>query len=137
MNEYMKIALKEAKKAYKKQEIPVGTVIVYNNKIIAKAHNNRQRQHNVLGHAEINAIIKASKKLKDWRLDKCEMFVTLCPCEMCKNIIKESRISKVFYLLDKPKNNIQDKNYVKLENKTSDYENYKNEVKQFFENLRK
>lgn len=107
MNEkyYMNIAYKEALKAYKKGEIPVGAVIVKNNKIVSKAHNNRQNKFNLLGHAEIRSIIKAEKKLKDWRLDECEMYVTLNPCQMCEMLITESRIKKVIYLLKNEKNN--------------------------------
>ena len=136
MNEYMKIALKEAKKAGKKLEIPVGAVIVSNDKIVAKAHNDRQNNYNVLGHAEINAIIKAGKKIKDWRLDTCELYVTLYPCEMCKMIIKESRINKIYYLLDKPGVTEKDANYSKID-EIDDFKNYKDEIKKFFEKLRK
>ena len=136
MNQYMNVALKEAIKASKKLEIPVGAVVVCNNKIIAKAHNNRQNNYNVLGHAEINAIIKASKKLKDWRLDICDLYVTLYPCEMCKIIIKESRISKVYYLLDKFEDVEKDANYFKIE-ENDDFKNYKDTMKKFFEKLRK
>ena len=136
MNEYMKIALKEAKKAGKKLEIPVGAVIVSNDKIVAKAHNDRQSRYNVLGHAEINAIIKAGKKTKDWRLDTCELYVTLYPCKMCKMIIKESRINKVYYLLDKPGIVDKDTNYSKIE-EIDAFKKYKEEMKKFFEKLRK
>ena len=105
INKYMQIAYNEAIKAYKKNEIPVGAVIVKNNKVIAKSHNNRQYKYNVLGHAEINAILKSEKKLKDWRLDGCTMFVTLAPCKMCQLIINESRIDKVYYLLEQKNQN--------------------------------
>ena len=107
MNEeyYMNIAYKEALKAYKKKEIPVGAIIVKNNKIISKAHNDRQKRFNILGHAQIKSILKAEKKLKDWRLDDCEMYVTLNPCKMCKMLISESRLKKVIYLSENDKNN--------------------------------
>ena len=106
-SKYMKLAYREALKAYNKNEVPVGCVIVCDDKIVSKAHNDREAKHRVLGHAEINAIIKASKKIGDWRLDNCEMYVTLIPCEMCQSIINESRIKKVYYLLncDKIKTN--------------------------------
>ncbi len=108
INKYMQIAYNEAIKAYKKNEIPVGVVIVKNNKIISKAHNNRQYKYNVLGHAEINAILKAEKNIKDWRLDGCIMYVTLAPCQMCQMVINESRIDKVYYLLEQNnQNNIE------------------------------
>ena len=99
--EYFDLAIKEAKKAYKKDEIPVGCVIVYNHKTISRTHNTREKSNNILGHAEINAIQKASKKLKTWKLDNCELYVTLKPCTMCESIIRQSRIKKVYYLLDK------------------------------------
>jgi len=88
MKDFFDVALLEAQKAFKKGEIPVGAVIVKDNKIIAKSHNNRQKKFNVYGHAEINCIIKAAKKIKDWRLDDCEMYVTLEPCDLCKNYRK-------------------------------------------------
>ena len=93
---FMKQALKEAKKAYKKYEIPVGAVIVKDNKIIAKAYNQKEDKASSLMHAEIIAIRKASKKLNSWRLNDCEMYVTLEPCPMCAGAIIQSRISKVF-----------------------------------------
>lgn len=100
----MKQAIKEAKKAYKMCEVPIGAVIVVNNKIISKAHNDREKKHKVLGHAEIIAINKASKKLKTWKLNNCDLYVTLKPCKMCEEVIKACRIDNVFYLIDKPSN---------------------------------
>lgn len=94
------ILMKEANKAYKADEIPVGAVITRKDKIIATGHNNKQKKHDVTGHAEIIAIKKAAKKLKDWRLEDCTLYVTLEPCNMCKEVIRQSRISKVCYLLD-------------------------------------
>ncbi len=94
---YLNFALKEAKKSYKKKEVPVGCVIVKNNKIIAKAHNIKEKKHNCLAHAEIIAIHKASKKLKSWRLDGCIMYVTLEPCLMCAGAIIQSRISELYF----------------------------------------
>lgn len=90
-------ALKEAKKAYKKKEVPVGCVIVKDGKIIARAHNNREKTQSVIGHAEMLAINKASKKLKSWRLEECTLYVTLEPCPMCAGAIINSRIKKVYY----------------------------------------
>jgi len=101
MEEYFKIAIKEAKKAFKKNEVPVGAVLIKNGVVIAKSRNNRQKEHNVLGHAEINCIRKAAAKVKDWRLDGCQMYVTLEPCEMCKKIIEESRINEVYFIINK------------------------------------
>ena len=84
-------------KAIKKNEVPVGAIIVKNNKIIAKAYNKTNKTNNILSHAEILAIIKASKKIKNWRLDDCTLYVSLEPCSMCKEIIKKSRIKQVIY----------------------------------------
>ncbi len=93
---YMKQALKQAKKAYEKEEIPVGAVIVKNNKIIARAYNKKEETNNPINHAEIIAIQKASKKLGSWRLTDCEMYVTLEPCSMCAGALIQSRIKKVY-----------------------------------------
>ncbi len=95
-NEFMQIALKEAKKAYDKLEIPVGAVIVKNGEVIAKAHNLKETKFDTTKHAEILAIQKASKKLESWRLLDCEMYVTLEPCSMCAGAIIKSRIKKVY-----------------------------------------
>ena len=94
--EFMKEALKEAKKAYKKLEVPVGAVIVKDGKIIARAHNQKETKYDTTKHAEILAIQKASKKLKSWRLIDCEMYVTLEPCSMCAGAIINSRIKKIY-----------------------------------------
>ena len=93
---YMKQALKEAKKAYKKLEVPVGAVIVKDGKIIASAHNQKESKTDTTKHAEILAIQKASKKLNSWRLIDCEMYVTLEPCSMCAGALINSRIKKVY-----------------------------------------
>ena len=93
---YMKQALKEANKAYKKLEVPVGAVIVKDGKIIARAHNQKETKTDTTKHAEILAIQKASKKLESWRLIDCEMYVTLEPCSMCAGAIINSRIKKVY-----------------------------------------
>lgn len=92
---YMKQALKEAEKAYKKLEVPVGAIIVKDEKIIARAHNQKETKTDTTKHAEILAIQKASKKLKSWRLIDCEMYVTLEPCSMCAGAMINSRIKKV------------------------------------------
>ena len=93
---YMREALKEAKKAYSKMEIPVGAVIVKDGKIVARAHNQKETKYDTTKHAEILAIQKASKKLKSWRLLDCEMYVTLEPCSMCAGAIINSRIKTVY-----------------------------------------
>ena len=95
------IIIKELNKlldrAIKQNEVPVAALIVYNNKIIAKSYNKVEKNNSVLNHAEINVIKKANKILKNWRLDNCELYITLEPCEMCKSIIKKSRIKKIYF----------------------------------------
>ena len=93
---FMKEALKEAKKAYEKLEVPVGAVIVKDGKIIARAHNLKETKYDTTKHAEILAIQKASKKLKSWRLTDCEMYITLEPCSMCAGALINSRIKKIY-----------------------------------------
>ncbi len=95
--EFMKIAIKEAEKAAKEGEIPVGAVIVKNGEIIAKGRNTREKEQSALGHAEINAIKKACKKLGSWRLDDCEIYVTMEPCPMCAGAIINARIPTVVF----------------------------------------
>lgn len=92
---YMKEALKQAKKAYELGEVPIGCIITYQNKIIARGYNKRNTNKNTLSHAELTAINKASKKIGDWRLEGCTMYVTLEPCQMCSGAIVQSRIDKV------------------------------------------
>lgn len=93
---FMKEALKEAKKAYDKLEVPVGAIIVKDDKIIARAHNLKETKFDTTKHAEILAIQKASKKLKSWRLIDCEMYVTLEPCSMCAGALINSRVKKIY-----------------------------------------
>ena len=103
MFNYMELALKEAKKAYKKGDVPVGAVIVKDGKIIAKAYNKKEKSKVAIYHAEILAIKKACKKLKTWYLTACEIYVTLEPCLMCAGAILQSRISKVYFSTTNPK----------------------------------
>lgn len=128
-----------AVKSYNFDEIPVGAIIVKNGEIIAEGINSRVREKNVIGHAEINAIENACKIIGDWRLDECEIYVTLFPCMMCSGAILESRIKKVYYLCDRTNVcfdgslflNIEKINYEEYEKK------YLNLLKLFFENKRK
>ena len=131
---YIEIALKEAEKAYNSGEVPVGAVIIKNNKIIAKAHNRVEKKKNSTMHAEIIAITKASKKIKNWRLNDCDMYVTLEPCDMCKAAISLSRINKVYYLVKKNKNiNINKNKFIYL----NEYEKISlNLIQNFFKNRR-
>ena len=100
---YMKEAIRQARKAELLNEVPIGCVIVYQDKIIARGYNRRTIDKNTLSHAELNAIRKAGKKLGDWRLDDCEMYITLEPCQMCAGAIVQSRIKKVYIACMNPK----------------------------------
>ena len=92
---YMKAAIREAKKAWALGEVPIGCVIVHEGKIIARGYNRRNTDKNTLAHAEITAINKASRKIGDWRLEDCTLYVTLEPCQMCSGAIVQARIPEV------------------------------------------
>lgn len=92
---YMKEAIKQAKKASAIGDVPIGCVIVFGDKIIARGYNQRNKRKTTLAHAELLAIQKASKKLGDWRLEECTMYITLEPCQMCAGAIVQARIPKV------------------------------------------
>ena len=92
---YMKEAIRQAKKAWKIEEVPIGCVIVYQGKIIGRGYNRRTTDKNPLAHAEISAIKKASKVMGDWRLEECTLYVTLEPCQMCSGALVQSRIDEV------------------------------------------
>lgn len=93
---YMKLAYKEALKALKDDEVPVGAVIVKDGKVIAKAYNMKESKQCGVYHAEILAIMKACKKISNWRLENCDIYITLAPCPMCASAIKQSRIGNVY-----------------------------------------
>lgn len=93
--DFMAEALKLAQKAYQKGEVPIGAIIVKDGKIISKGFNNREKSQQAINHAEIIAIKKACKKLKSWRLNECEMYVTLEPCAMCAGAILNARLKSV------------------------------------------
>ncbi len=101
--EFMNLAIREAKKAYKEDEVPIGCVIVKDDVVLARAHNKKVKKQDATAHSEIECIKKASKKLNNWHLDDCEMYVTLEPCIMCGGAIINSRIKKVYYLAKDPK----------------------------------
>ena len=107
---YMKQALKEAEKARAKDEVPVGAVIVKDGKIIARAHNLREKNQQANAHAEMLAIQKASRKLGTWCLDECDLYVTLEPCMMCTGAIIHSRIRNLYYGTKDPKGGAIDSN---------------------------
>ena len=97
---YMDLALKYARKAFNKNEVPIGAVIVKDGKVISCAYNNKTSKNTVFGHAELIAIKKAEKKMNNWRLDGCDIYVTLDPCPMCASAIKQSRIKNVYSALN-------------------------------------
>lgn len=100
---YMRAALREAGKAYALGEVPIGCVLVADDKIIARGYNRRKTDKNTLSHAELTAIRKAGKKTGDWRLEQCTMYVTLEPCQMCAGAIVQARIPKVYIGTMNPK----------------------------------
>lgn len=140
MEQYIDELIKLSYKSLKKDEVPVAAIIVNNDKIIAKAHNTRNRSNKTIDHAEIKVITKANKKLKNWRLNNCTLYVTIEPCEMCKNVIKESRIDKVFYLVPRLKSKkIYNKtNFFQIDEKRneSNIKKYKKIIEKFWENKR-
>ena len=121
-------------KAYKNDEVPVACVILKNNKIVSKAYNLREKYKNPLYHAEIIAINKLCKKINNWRLDEYEMYVTLKPCKMCMEVIKESRIKKVYYILDS--NFDQLNNKIELKEISMDKDKFKMLITSFFKEKR-
>ena len=131
-----KILYKLAVKAYKKNEVPVSAVIVKNNKIISKAYNKKNIKQNVFLHAEIICLQKAYKKLKRWNLNDCIMYVTLEPCNMCKEAIQNSRIDNVIYFT--PKSNLNNTykktRYEQMYDTNKDIQNIFHD---FFKNIRK
>lgn len=110
-NDFMLLAIKEAKKAYYRKDVPVGAVVVKNNKIISKAYNKKEKKNNAIYHAEILAISKACKKLKTWHLEDCTLYVTLEPCMMCTGAILQSRIKEVIYAAKNPNYGYFESNY--------------------------
>lgn len=133
---FMELAYKEAEKAFNYDEVPVGCVIVKNNKVIASAHNMKEFMKDATCHAEILAIRKASKYLNDWRLDDCILYTTVEPCEMCMGAIRESRIARVVYSVESSR---MKKYYKVIEISFMEYMKDKslNLLKSFFEGKRK
>lgn len=97
MNEYMEMALEQARIAARRGEVPIGAVIVRGGRVVARGHNQREKKQNALAHAEVLAINRACRRLRSWRLDDCEMYVTLEPCAMCMGAITNARIKKVYF----------------------------------------
>ena len=115
MNKYIELLKKLNNKAKNNGDIPVSAIILYKNKIIAKAYNKKYKNSNPLDHAEIIAIKKACKKLNTTNLIECTLLVTLKPCSMCKELIKEVRLKNVYYILDNDKQINDTTNYIKID----------------------
>ena len=135
--EILNILMENTNKSLENNDVPVGAVIVKDGQVLAFGYNTREHDQNVLGHAEINAILETQKVLKNWNLSGCDMYVTLVPCSMCLEIIKQSRIDNIYYLLDKPaskkefyKTKMQKINDANYENKYADI------LSDFFKKLR-
>ena len=135
--EIFNILMENTNKSLENNDVPVGAVIVKDGKVLAFGYNTREKDQNVLGHAEINAILEAQKNLNNWNLSGCDLYVTLVPCSMCLEIIKQSRIDNIYYLLDKPaskkefyKTKMQKINDASYENKYADI------LSDFFKKLR-
>ena len=128
----------EVNKSIELDEIPVGAVIFKSDsqEIIASGHNTRQLDHNVLGHAEINAILNAEKEINDWRLDGYSMIVSLAPCKMCSTVIEESRLDQIYYVLDSNYINLGNKDYIKVDYFPELEKKYDEYLKNFFHNKR-
>lgn len=115
MKEYMQLAYNEALKAYKKGDVPIGAIIIKNNKVIAKSYNKKEKNNNAILHAELDVINKACKKLKTWHLEECILYTTLEPCLMCMGAIVQSRINEIYYAAKN--NNFGEINIIKKYNK--------------------
>ena len=128
--------MNEANRSLKYNDVPVGALVVKNNKIISKGHNTREKNNKIISHAEINAILKANKKLKSYFLYDCDIYVTLEPCEMCKKVINNSRIRNVYYLLkkDQSKNEYDKTKYILVDNEYSKLSQKNLQI--FFDKLR-
>ena len=96
---FLDLAFKYAEKAYKNNEVPIGAVIIKNNEVIGYGYNQKEKRNSVLEHAEVIAIRMASKKLNNWRLEDCDIYITLDPCPMCASAIKQSRIKNIYSAL--------------------------------------
>ena len=133
---YIDETIEEAKKSLLTEDVPIGALIVLNDEIISYGYNTREKDHSILGHAEINAIEQATKKLKRWNLSDCELYVSLEPCSMCKEIIKQTRLKKVYYLLSKPdsKKEYDKTQFIKLESNSKQM--YANILSDFFKKKR-
>lgn len=135
MKNVFDLLLKEIRKCLKKDEVPVACVLVKNGRVIAYDHNKKEEKKDPLAHAEILCIQKASKKLKTWNLGDCELYVTLEPCEMCKAVIDEARIKKVYYFNKSHKKRNNNVEYIEI-TAGSINKVFETEIKNFFKNKR-
>ena len=137
MGDYLTKIIELSKKSLESGDVPIGANIVKNGKIIGEGYNTREKNNDVMGHAEINAIKDASKNLNNWNLQGSVMYVTLKPCSMCLSVIRESRVDFVYYLLDKPEKKFE---YSRTAIHNFDDENAKEEylgiLQDFFKKLR-
>ena len=137
MEDYLTKIIELSKKSLESGDVPIGAIIVKDGQIIGEGYNTREKNNDVMGHAEINAIKDASKKLNNWNLQESVMYVTLKPCSMCLSVIRESRIDFVYYLLDKPEKKFE---YSRTAIHNFDDENAKEEylgiLQDFFKKLR-
>lgn len=139
MNKQLFKLIKLAQKATKSNEVPVGAFIVYNNKILTKAYNNRRKKYNITGHAEIIVINRACRKRRVRYLSDCDLYVTLKPCKMCQEVIREAKINRVYYLLDPLKEKENRYNTDIIYEKITDnslLNKYKDILSNFFKNKR-
>ena len=137
---YINELINLSKKSLKKSEVPIAALIIdENGKIISKAYNTRNIKQQTINHAEILAITKANKKLKSWRLNNCTLYVTIEPCDMCKSVIKESRIQNVYYLLPRlPEKNQYNKTiFNNLKDMSEKEDKYQEIINKFWKNKRK
>jgi len=135
--EYIDLLIELANKSLEFGDVPIGAIIVKDRNIIGKGYNTREKDNNILGHAEVNAIKEASKYLNRWNLSDCKLYVSLKPCSMCLEVIKQSRISNVYYLVEKLeyKKEFNKTKVVKLDNENKEKE-YLNNLQNFFKKLR-
>jgi tRNA(adenine34) deaminase len=137
MGEYILEILKEADLSYKNNDIPIGAIIVKDGEIIGRGHNSRIDIPDVTNHAEIIAIRDAEKYLNDWRLNDCDLYVTLYPCDMCLEVAKASRVDNIYYLLDRDNKNKFDSTNINRVDDDVSRETYKEKLSTFFkENIR-
>lgn len=138
MEKYIQLLYKLARKAARNGDVPVSAIILKNDRIIATGYNNRQKKSFVLGHAEVNAIIKAERKLGDFRLNDCILLTTLKPCKMCQSIIEAARIKEIYYILDqKGVESYQKVNFKQLNHKDNVFiDKYQLLFDDFFRKLR-